>query len=259
MIYITRYSIKEESLKPWVKHIWYLQSENGDISNKLLPTDSIDIIINLSGTMTYTTDLGTIHAPPIHVNGIRDKDSYIKHNGNIITFGISLHSYGLYPFVNKDIKTINNRIITLSSLSPKLEEKLKHSVTSLNTTKERVNSIEKALLSELRTDEKLNYMSNLIRTFLESDNNLRVNRFCTQKDINYKTFIQNVQKYTGYTPKKLQRIKNFQDTCNELVHSENNLLSDKTCENEFSDQTHFSRNFRKLSGSSPIKFKKICK
>lgn len=44
---ITRYSIKTKRLAPWIKFIWYLEAEEADIHYKLLPTDCIDIILNM--------------------------------------------------------------------------------------------------------------------------------------------------------------------------------------------------------------------
>ena len=52
MLSVTRYSIKNVRLKPWVKFIWYFETKSNILlNNKLLPTDSIDIILNLSDVM----------------------------------------------------------------------------------------------------------------------------------------------------------------------------------------------------------------
>lgn len=49
MLQIVRYTIKSERLKPWVKFVWYLETASDvSLNHKLLPTDSIDVIINLS-------------------------------------------------------------------------------------------------------------------------------------------------------------------------------------------------------------------
>jgi len=54
MLQIVRYAIKSERLKPWVKFIWYLETvSNVSLNHKLLPTDSIDVIINLSDKIDY--------------------------------------------------------------------------------------------------------------------------------------------------------------------------------------------------------------
>ncbi len=45
MLSVTRYSIKNVRLKPWVKFIWYFETKSNILlNNKLLPTDSIDTV-----------------------------------------------------------------------------------------------------------------------------------------------------------------------------------------------------------------------
>lgn len=77
MLSITRYSIKNKCLTPWIKFIWHFETENADIHYKLLPTDCIDLILNLSENMIYEVENHHISAPLLHINGLRSKPSYI--------------------------------------------------------------------------------------------------------------------------------------------------------------------------------------
>jgi hypothetical protein len=77
MLSMTRYSIKAESLAPWVKFIWHFEVEDADIHYKLLPTDCIDIVLNMSSEIVYEADSYHIAAAPFHINGLRSKHSYI--------------------------------------------------------------------------------------------------------------------------------------------------------------------------------------
>lgn len=60
---ITRYATKNECLIPWVKFFWYIESANADIHYKLLPTDCIDVILNLADDVVYETECNKIIAP----------------------------------------------------------------------------------------------------------------------------------------------------------------------------------------------------
>ena len=55
---ITRYAIKNECLIPWVKFFWHIEAANADIHYKLLPTDCIDVILNLADDVVYETTWG---------------------------------------------------------------------------------------------------------------------------------------------------------------------------------------------------------
>ena len=254
MFSIKRYSVKNEGLIPWIRYIWYFKQENANISHKLLPTDCIDLIINLSNNIIYETDLEKIIAPHIHINGLRDKYSYIHQTGNICIFGISFYSFGLYPFVNKSLESIQNKIINVNTLSFSLAQKLEK-VVSKDATEDTIILIEKVLCSELEIKNNYIYQAKIIRDFIESEDEITIKSFCYEYGINIKTFERMFLRYTGYTPKKLRRIKRFQTISNQLVHQNHHLL-DITYDNNYTDQSHLIKDFNNFSGKAPLSFLK---
>jgi len=254
MISMTRYSIKNESLTPWVKFIWCYEEENANIHNKLLPTDSIDVLLNLADEMIYEVNGSKIVAPPIHINGLRSSYSFIHQVGHIRVFGISFHSYGLYPFVHKSVKCTRDKIIRLDNLSLSLTNKLQSAI-SFSNTNEVVCNIERALDSEFISDPDYMIKANLISDFINVDNDMTVQEFCAERHMNIKTFERFILRYTGYTPKALRRIKRFQMVSNQLIHEQINLL-DLTYHNSYADQSHFIKEFRLFSGKAPRVFQK---
>lgn len=253
MFSITRYSIKSECLAQWVKFIWYFEAKDADIHQKLLPTDCIDIVLNLSGNMIYETSSRMITAQPFHVNGLRGEHSYIHQTGTIQVFGISCYCFGLSAFINKSLKSIQDEIVDLNTLSVPLALKLK-SVVSCDTIQDTVGCIEMALCSELHVDSEYVRKANLIYDFMNTDNDITIQSFCMERGINIKTFERTVLRYTGYTPKILQRIKRFQAASNQLVHQNSISLSEVAYDNSYSDQAHFIKEFRKFSGAAPSIF-----
>ena len=114
---ITRYATKNECLIPWVKFFWHIEAANADIHYKLLPTDCIDVILNLADDVVYETECNKIIAPPFHINGLRSKYSFIHQEKTIRIFGISFYPHGLYPFVHKSLKEVQNKVVDLNGLS----------------------------------------------------------------------------------------------------------------------------------------------
>ncbi len=125
MFKVERYILSNNSLKNWIKFIWHFEADYVDVHHKLLPMDSIDLIINLADDMVYETATERITAPKFHINGLRDHHSFMHQKGNADVWGISFYSYGLYPFINNSLKSIKNKIIDLNSLSISLADKLK--------------------------------------------------------------------------------------------------------------------------------------
>jgi AraC-like DNA-binding protein len=253
MLSAIRYSVKSECLIPWIKFLWYFEKENAEVCHKLLPTDSIDLIINLSNDMIYETDSGKITAPRLHINGLRDKYSYIHQAGNICVLGISFYSFGLFPFVHKPLEHIRNKIIDLHTLSLPLAQKLKSAVSD-TIAADTINLIEKTLCSELNVKNNYLYKAAIMRDFMESEDEITIKSFCDDHGINIKTLERMFLHYSGYTPKLLRRLKRFQLTSSQLVHQNQEKLINVACDNSFTDQAHLIKEFHRFSGKAPLSF-----
>ena len=251
---MTRYSVKNKNLVPWVKFIWHFDSKNVNIHHKLLPTDCIDIVLSLSNNMIYESGTHKIIASPIHINGLRNKHSYIYQKGASHVFGISFYSYGMFPFVHKSLTSIQNEIVDLQILAPLLAKKLEL-VSYWDTLEHTIAFIESALCSQLQIHDEDMYKTTLIKDFLQANNNTNVQSFCTKNNIKIKTFERMVLHYTGYTPKVLHRIKRFQYASNQLVQQTKTTLSNIAYDNRFTDQAHFTKEFREFAGTAPLTFK----
>lgn len=254
MLSMTRYAIKTESLSPWIKFIWHFNTEDVDIHYKLLPTDSIDIILNLSDGIVYEVNSHCIPATPFHINGLRSKYNYIHQTGSINIFGISFHSFGLYPFVHKSLIQISDKIVDLFELSSTLAKKLDFAVSNGTCAESIVENIENVLCKTLQVNNDFIYKADIIRDFLEMDGNATIQSFCLEQGLHHKTFMRNVLCFTGYTPKLLRSIKRFQEVGNQLIRCGYNQLAEIAFDNNFADQAHFTRDFRKFSGASPRAF-----
>lgn len=221
-----------------------------------MPTDCIDVILNLSSNIFYVVDSQRILADSIHINGLRSKHSYIQQAGNICTFGISFFSFGLYPFVNVSLANTRDEIVGLREFSTTLAQKLE--LATLQRTKNTsvesiIANIEDTLCFELKVTKDYIRKSNLINNYLESENKT-IQSFCAKHGVHMKTFERNVLHYTGYTPKILHSIRRFQKVGNQLVYDKQEQLSDIAYYNGFADQAHFIREFRKFSGVAPRTF-----
>ncbi|PBF67383.1 AraC family transcriptional regulator [Clostridioides difficile] len=256
MLSVTRYSIKNVRLKPWVKFIWYFETKSNILlNNKLLPTDSIDIILNLSDVMEYKIENQDYIASNIHFNGIRDKHGFIIQHGNIRVIGISFYPFGLYPFLKIPISEFNRQIVDLEAVSKLFAKKLEESLNPTKAIEKVVLCLEEVLLSILEEDLISNKYVKLLNSFIYVNRYSNIKAFCDDTNINIKTLERICLKYTGYTPKILKRIYRFKIASNQLIYNyKDEELFDFIYENEYYDQAHFIKEFKKFSGTSPIKF-----
>ena len=258
MLPMTRYMIRNQSLAPWVKFIWSFVLDDGNISYQLLPTDTFDILINLSGRMIYQTKTSEYDAPDNHINGLRKEHSMIRQTGKIRVYGVSFYAYGLYPYIHGPITKINDRITDLSSIEPSFSNQLENAAR--NSPENKVfENMEHVLYSELNTCESDIQKVKIIESFLSTSDASTVNEYCIKQNMNVKTFERMMVKYTGYMPKVLHRLRRFQITSNQLVHQREVNLADIAYDNSFSDQSHFTREFQGFTGIPPREFQSVKK
>lgn len=257
MLVFKRYAIQSPALKPWIKFIWLFEAdEYVSIKNKLLPTDSTDIILNMSTAINYLVDGQVVNAENLHVNGIRDKYSFIMQEGVLKVFGISFFSYGLYPFFRIPLFQLNSRILDLKECNYILAKNLEAILMRKDSVNRTLLGFEKILEMELDLNRvNLNHTI-LIKKFAQNNYEKSVSLFCHDENVCIKTFERACFKYTGLNPKTLQRIGRFQATSNQLIYgTKNNAFSDIIYD-DYYDQAHFIKEFNIHTGVSPTRFLK---
>lgn len=253
MFKIERYPLLDYNLKNWVKFIWHFEANNLNVHHKLLPMDSIDIILNLADDMIYETTTNRIVAPKVHVNGLRSQYSFIHQKGIIDVWGISFYPFGLYPFINKPIKNIQNRITDLNSLTVSLADKLRIAV-SHETTQCKIESIMESLYSELQADNSCLKRAEIINQFMKRED-IPIHLFCMNHGISQKTFERFVINMTGYSPVNLRRIRRYKVASNQLLFNKSAKITQIVYDNNYTDQSYFNKEFRKFSGVPPRTFR----
>ncbi len=250
---ITRYAIKNTQLIPWVKFIWQIDVAKADLHYKLLPTDSIDVILNLADNMVYETEGDKIVAPSFHINGLRSRYSFIHQADTIRIFGISFYPYGLYPFVHTSLKKLHDKLANLYEVAPILGQGFEKAVANESNDKI-LSEIEQVLINELTINQGFMEKARLISDFMAIEDGTSVKSFCSERAINIKTLERMFLYYTGYTPKVLRCIKRFQNASNQLMYQQSASLTDITYWNSFTDQSHFIKEFTRFSGTTPCTF-----
>lgn len=254
MFRIERYPIERENLSKWVKFIWHFEADYSEVHHKLLPMNSIDIVINLAEDMIYETQNRKITAPKVHVNGLRSQHSFLYQRGKIDVWGISFYAFGLYPFINKSLENIQNEIIDLNLLSKSLADKLNMAVRE-KTTQCKIENILESLDSELKISDSQLEKAELISAFMQAED-IPISLFCLDNGINQRTFERFVLKMTGYTPVNLRKIRRYQTASNQLLLKKYDKMPEIVYDNNYTDQSHFNKDFKTYSGVSPRIFQK---
>lgn len=253
MFKIERYLLPNDNLRNWVKFIWHFRGECLDVHHKLLPMDSIDIVINLADDLVYETTTHRIISPKLHVNGLRGRHSFVYQKGNIDVWGISFKSFGLYPFIKKPLRDINDKIIDLDFLSISLANKLKAAIV-YEAIPYKIEGIIKSLESEFKITDICMKRAEIINKFMKDDET-SISLFCMNNCINQKTFERFVTNMTGFTPVDLRKIRRNMVASKQLLFNKSAKIPEIVYDYNYTDQAYFTKECKKFCGVSPKSFR----
>jgi AraC-like DNA-binding protein len=256
MLPTRRYPVSHPLLKRLIKYFWVLESQSPLEANyKLLPVSNIAFIFNYSSSITYITEgRNEIISKGFHFHGIRDRYYVINTTGDVNVLGISFFKEGLYPLLKSPLSEYANNIIELDWIVKgftSIEEK----VNMAKSVPERLNIIENELLKLIDVELlPAKEIYRLFQAFSTSPENGSISLFCERYGINQRKLERIFNKYIGISPKLFIRINRLQGVINEMVKNKDSDLTLVAYENNYYDQTHFIKDFKSFTGSTPTQF-----
>ena len=221
----------------------------------LLPTDSIDVVMNLASPIHYDLSGKLTKAGQCHFNGMRENATIIMQSGCLQLFGISFEPYGLYPFIKVPVNHFNNQLVDLSCVSKTLTAGIGHAVRTAKSAGHTIRLLEDAIMRHLDVSCKDFEAANVLRSFQNCD--LSVSTFCDQTAMNIKQLERLCQKYTGLNPKKLRSVARVQSANRQIMKLQSiKALTALAYDNDYFDQSHFIREFRTFMGLTPHEFRR---
>ncbi len=254
MIKLEKYELKSSTLRRFAQFIWHMTNDEPVAKGKLLPVINTDLIINVSSPIIYlSADGARIHAPPVHIRNIRLRPQLVEQAAGCDVWGVSLLPYGVFPFVS-NTNGYSESVIDLCGAHPSTCVELLEGLRGLPSTLDCPAFIEediKRLVISVIPDGDLAIMDDYFAGMLCCG----VGEYCELTGVGVKRLERILKKYTGLTPKQLQRIARFQRAGNELIYSDKpSPLASVTYAHEYADQNHFTKTFREYAGETPFLF-----
>jgi AraC-like DNA-binding protein len=246
-----------EPLRPFVKVIWSLESEQSYASPmRILPDSCVELVIHFNQPYKTTFSNGKIEIQPQSFVVAQMKNFIdIEPNGKIGMISIRFSAQGAYHFFGMPMKEVANGIVDLKLIWNNLAKEIEERIVDCKTTSQRSDIFQGYLLRELKKNGKEDFaMDNCLRLIYSSTGQTRI------EDLSYKTGLSNrqlVRKFNntiGLSPKEFSRIIKFIGSMNYLKANKETNLSLAANECGYYDQAHFIRDFREYAGLTPGQF-----
>ncbi len=241
-------------LKQYVK-CYYTYESDSDLAfeDTVFPSGCTEIIFNLGAGKWQTGD-EYVTTPPVEFWGQIVKPLPVKSIGRNTMLGIRFYAHAAACFINEEIDQFNNQVVDLKDIAGAAVSELHLQLLETNDWKNRIALIENFLLERLsacgKKMNKIGVVNDIMNEigredFYENINGLAL-RFGITSRYLQKLFLQ----YTGLTPKLYTKINRFQNSL-KLVSKRDRSLTSIAYDCGYFDQSHFIREFKYFTGSTP--------
>ena len=249
----------KQPLQNYIEAIFHFKDFIPDHSiERVVPTGHLFIIFELDGFERNTFDNETLKPngtfTKVWISGMHKNHISISAHQKSEMFVIQFKSFGSFPFLHIPVQELNEKIIPAEQVFGDEILKLRNSILAKETSEEKFLAAEEWLNS--RYDHGKTPPSDLL---------IALEKIQTESIANYNTIIENYpksqkhlidqfKKYVGLTPKYYQRILRFNEILQQIHKNGEIDWAQIAYQCEYSDQSHFIKEFKHFSGFNPQKF-----
>lgn len=241
-------------LAKYVECYWYAFSLRPPFRDResLIPDGTIECMFNFGDSYSQLVGEAREAVKGSHVIGIRKEALTISQTGRQHFFCIRFKPGGTYPFFGVPAHLFANGFYGMSDLFGKetgeLEERLYHA----KDNRERVVICDGFLLGRFNEGiYEVEFAQKLVPALLAAGN---IKQVLTDFNVTHKTLGRRFERVLGVSPMEFVKIKRFNRAVHAMYGCEFKSLTDIGYSCGYYDQSHFIREFKRLTGLTPKNF-----
>lgn len=240
-----------------VDFFWVLRSDGFiRIDHKLLPVNSVDLVLNLSAPIRYVLNEEGDAAPPgIHCLVLPQRYCMIRQAGKLAVLGASLLPGGLHSLLRLPVGELSGRLLDLDEHMPGftavVAERVRRLPAAASAVKTFADELRRRIVPERLPDREI---QSVLRAFQALPPATEVHDFCRHHGIHPRRLQRIFAQYVGRGPKAFLRIARFHHMLRHILCPSPVTMTASAQWGDFFDQTHFTKDFKALAGCPPARF-----
>tara|TARA_R110002049_G_scaffold283850_2_gene464319 strand:+ start:118 stop:945 length:828 start_codon:yes stop_codon:yes gene_type:complete len=246
-------------LNQYIEAIFHLTDFMPDHSiERVVPTGHVFIIFELDGFQRSTYNNETLEPiatfREVWVSGMQKNHISISAHQQSELFVIQFKAFGAYPFFHFPIHELNDSVISGKAVFGEEILALRKEILNRKSTEEKFQSAENWLLNRFRQDNIP--PTDLLEVLEKLQNEPVINsvEIFEGYSKSQKHLIDQFKKYVGLTPKYYQRMLRFNEILRQIHQANKIEWAQVAYQMEYTDQSHFIKEFKHFSGINPQKF-----
>jgi AraC-like DNA-binding protein len=193
----------------------------------------------------------------VYFSGLQDhfRNARISMQGRVHVLGICFFPEGFYPFLKIPVSECANQIWGAGEVGLFPHRSIHERLREAADITARLSILEHELVSFL--DGKIQTPESFRQLFyaLKGGNRtIQIAEFCQDNQVGMRKLERMFKKYVGISAKTYSVLNRFQDSLHQLFISDYSKLSDIAYGNDYFDQMHFIRDFKRFAGNTPKQF-----
>lgn len=252
-------------LAPYVECFWVGRAASAPPFRPrelLVPDGTTELMLNFGGPYVRFADhaAGAGHmVTGSHILGLRERGVFIEQLGRLDVFSIRFRTAGIAPFVRVPARALTQQSVPLSDvwggLAGELEEKVAEARGSQAMVAAATGVLARRIANAPRDHAAERALDAQFLVF-RSGGAMTVERLGSHLGMSYKALERLFDERLGLTPKRALRVARFSRALHELqrLAQARGELSRVAHAVGYTDQAHFTREFRDLAGLTPTEF-----
>lgn len=248
-------------LKEHIEKLWVFENQRRipDASTKMIvPDGKIKLILpfrnGLSGQRQGMYKLSRQHQMtligisdlPFIVDAEQDAPSGI--------IGVEFTTIGAYRFFNLKQSDLKNRIFKLEELLGKVVRNLEIQIAEKEKLNDKIRLLQEYLISQFAKTQPDTVFEFCVQQIKKTNGGISVKQLEKATGYSSRWLNMKFEENVGMSPKSLCAIIRFQAIYQALLSHPPSILQNKAYYDLYYDQSHFIREFKRFTGTSPTKF-----
>lgn len=249
-------------LRPWV-HCYFLVQPEPDTRPEIaheereliIPDGYSEIIFNLGGAGFERCAVGRVERPEVmrssYVIGGRSHSVVTRNLGRIRLAGVKLDPRGLVAVIGTTLAEFSDATLTLSDLNSRALLQLEDALAGAGENVSQIQTLfDQFFLQALRLAQRSPSTDALLHAIVAQRGQLAIMDWIRQNGCDSRSVERRFCAATGMTPKRYARVIRFKHSYHQLISGAARGANSPYLDG-FYDQSHFNREFKFFTGSSP--------